>query len=98
MTLCLFSSNIRPQYEQDIIDVAAAPRGHIFRFRYEIKYVADTVRDEWESNKLIERNVLVVYSIQQPQGYHPPAFVPIRKGRVVRTRRDGSVFYIDFRL
>lgn len=98
MTLCLFSSNIRPQYEQDIIDVAAAPEGHIFRFRYETKYVADIIRDEWESNELIDRTVLVVYSIQQPQGYHPPAFVPIRTGRVVRTRRDGSVFYIDFRL
>lgn len=98
MALCLFSSNIRPQYEQDIIDLAAAPAGHIFRFRYESKYIAEAVRDNWESNKLVNASVLLIYSIQQPQGYHQPAFLPIRKGQVVRSRRDGSVFFIDFRL
>jgi len=98
MTICLFSSNIRPQYEQDIIDLAAAPSGHIFRFRYESKYIADEIRDNWESNSLADEEVLAIYSIQQPQSYHPPAFIPIRWGKVVRTRSDGSVFYIDFRL
>lgn len=97
-TLCLFSSNVRPQYEQDIIDLAAAPEGHIYRFRYESKYIADAVRVDWEANKLVDTNVLLIYSIQQPQSYHPPAFLPIRKGQVVRSRRDGSVYYVDFKL
>ena len=97
-TLCLFSSNIRPQYEQDIIDLAAAPEGHIYRFRYESRYIADAVRDDWESNKLVDTKVLLIYSIQQPQSYHPPAFLPIRTGQVVRSRRDGSVFFVDFKL
>jgi len=98
MTLCLFSSNIRPQYEQDIIDVAAAPAGHLFRFRYESKYIDDAVEDDWASNKLVGADVLLIYSIQQPQNYHRPAFVPIRTGKVVRSSRDGSVFFVDFRL
>jgi hypothetical protein len=97
-TLCLFSSNIRPQYEQDIIDLAAAPEGHIYRFRYESRYIDGAVRDDWEANKLVDTKVLVLYSIQQPQSYHPPAFVPIRTGQIVRSRRDGSVFFVDFKL
>ncbi|MGH3119053.1 MAG: hypothetical protein ACRDQ2_18450 [Gaiellales bacterium] len=98
MTLCLFSSNIRPQYEQDIVDVAASPAGHVFRFRYESKYIDDAVEDDWLSNKLVGTDVLLIYSIQQPQNYHPPEFVPIRSGKVVRSSQDGSVFFVDFKL
>lgn len=97
-TLCLFSSNIRPQYEQDVVDLAAAPTGHIFRFRYEARYIDDAIEGGWEANDLVGTDVLLIYSIQQPQNYHPPAFLPVRKGKVVRSSRDGSVFFIDFKL
>jgi hypothetical protein len=95
-SLILFSSNIRPRYEQDILDVVAAPRGHVFRFRYETKYVPDHLVQQWSG--VATREVLVVYSIQQPAQYHDPAYVPIRLGEVVRTSRDGSMLTIEFAL
>lgn len=97
-TLCLFSSNIRPQYEQDIIDVAAAPSGHIVRFRYETRYVDDQIRQDWSTNKLVGRSALVLYSIQQPQNYHPPAFVPVRHATIASSAIEGSVCVVEMRL
>jgi hypothetical protein len=97
-TLYLFSSNIRPQYEQDIVDVAAAPKNTLFRFRYERKYVDNRIRDQWRDNKLKGRPALVLYSIQQPARYHPPAFIPIREGAVANTYEEGSVLVVEFRL
>jgi len=97
-SVCLFSSNIRPQYEQDIIDVAAAPAGHVVRFRYETRYVDDQIREAWSGNRLTGRDALVLYSIQQPQNYHPPAFIPVRHAIVASSTTEGSVCVIDFRL
>lgn len=96
--VCLFSSNIRPQYEQDIIDVAAAPAGHQVRFRYETRYVDDQIREEWSNDQLAGRAALVLYSIQQPQNYHPPAFIPVRHAIVGSSTKEGSVYVIEFRL
>jgi len=101
VALVLFSSNIRPQYEQDVIDVLAAPDGQLQRFRYAERYVDQTIRNAWANDTLkIEEGVeiLVVYSIQQPSGYHKPAYVPIRFGSIIRTEKEGSIFLIQFRL
>ena len=62
-TLVLFSSNIRPQYEQDIIDVLAGPQDQLFRFRYSEDIVDSTIREKWEMNTLKDEtdlDVLVV--------------------------------------
>jgi hypothetical protein len=97
-TIFLFSSNIRRQYEQDIIDVAAAPAGSVFRFRYDEKYVAPTLRIDWEHDALTQRDVLVVYSIQQPADYHAAAYVPIRRGQISRCFAEGSTLVVEFRV
>lgn len=125
--LHLFSSNIRPLYEQDVIDLLAAPGGSLYRFRYEHKYLGDAGRlqvpndkpapdhsalnegdggsrlapDEglyaaWRSNALVDMDVVTYYSIQQPEGYHPAAFIPIRCGKVRRTGTDGSICFVEF--
>ena len=107
--LYLFSSNIRPLYEQDVIDLLAAPAGSIYRFRYELKYLGSDVPDGlagipgdaslpdlWEANQLVNVNVIALYSIQQPESYHRAAFIPIRSGTVRETGADGAIHWIDF--
>lgn len=97
-TIVLFSSNIRRQYEQDILDLVASPEGGIYRFRYDGKYVAPSLRVPWRENKLTGRNVLAVYSIQQPADYHPAAYIPVRRGKVTRSYEEGSILVVEFRL
>lgn len=96
-TIFLLSSNIRRQYEQDIVDVAAAPAGGVFRFRYDEKYVSPNLRIPWQKDELKHRDVLVLYSIQQPADYHPAAYVPVRRGKVIRSFAEGSILVIEFR-
>ena len=98
--LYLFTSNMRPLYEQDAIDVLAAPSGTRYRFRYQSDnrrdYLGTGLRDRWKDNQLAGQPVLVCFSIQQEAGYHPSAFIPVRFGSVVRSRAEGSPHIIDF--
>lgn len=94
--LFLFSSNQSPLYAQDIIDVLAAPRGAHYTFRYDDDYVEPETRSRWDA--LDDTPVVVLFSIQQKAGYHDPAFIPIRKGRVVRTEVIGSRYFVTFEL
>lgn len=94
----LLSSNIRPQYEQDIVDVVASAQGSLKRFRYEEKYVEPALRADWTDNKLVGRECVVVYSIQQPSGYHEPAYLPIRRGTITRTSSSGSLLVVEFQV
>lgn len=82
-TILLFSSNIRPLYEQDILNLSAVPVGTRYRFRYKAKYVEPGLLDEWGAN-LKNRDVLVLYSLQQLKKYQDAAFIPIRIGKVLR--------------
>ena len=97
--LYLFSSNVRRQYEQDVIDLLSYPKFAGFRFRYEEKYVDPEIRDRWSDDSLAhETRVVVIFSIQEPNGYHKAAFLPVRVGTVQQSGVEGSIYYIDFSL
>ena len=96
MPVILFSSNIRPQYETDILNVAALAIGQRYRFRYEAKYVDPELHTGLSADSLEGEEALVVYSIQQPAGYHPPAFIPVRWAKIARSWQRGAVFIIEF--
>lgn len=90
--LFLFSSNIRPLYEQDILNVVAAPNGLEYRFRYREDYVAPGARGEWAS--LAGTTALIQYSLQQPNRYHEPVFIPVRTAKVRRAYVEAGAFYV----
>jgi hypothetical protein len=95
--LFLFSSNIRPLYEQDILDVLAAPAGGLYQFRYERRWVDPTAREHWLS--LPEGTpVLVHFSLQQRARYHEAVFFPIRRGTVKRVFAEGETLFVEFLL
>jgi hypothetical protein len=92
--LFLFSSNIRPLYEQDILDVLAAPSGVPYRFRYDGAYVSAAAKDNW--TRPHETDVLVLFSLQQEAEYQRAVFFPIRAGRVSAVRQVGNYFFVEF--
>lgn len=95
-TILLFSSNIRPLYEQDILNLTAVPVGTRYRFRYKAKYVEPALRSEW-GPALKGRDVLVLYSLQQLKKYQDAAFIPVRVGRVVRAYIESvDLFVVEF--
>ena len=94
----LFSSNIRPLYEQDILDVIAAPSGTHYRFRYEADYVSSDLKRLWHTAEIIDMQVLVHFSLQQVREYQEAAFIPVRYGRVVEATEIGEFLVLEFSL
>ena len=95
----LFSSNIRPLYEQDILNLVAAPEGLTYRFRYKPNYVEDRLARLWGKTELEGRRCLVLFSLQQPGEYQDAAFVPVRLGQIRKTWREaGPIFVVEFRV
>lgn len=95
--LYLFSSNIRPLYEQDILDVLAAPSGGVYQFRYEKRWVGPDRGATWLT--IPEGTpVLVNFSMQQQARYYDPVFFPIRRGTVKRTFAEGDALFVEFLL
>jgi hypothetical protein len=96
--LLLFSSNIRPLYEQDILDVLGAPKGTQYKFRYASEYLNVEAERAWQTPELTGTRTLVVFSIQQAAKYHDPAFIPVREGVVIDSNRNGNLRFVTFEL
>lgn len=96
--LWLFSSNARPLYAQDVSNVAGSLEGVIYRFRYRRDWIGNRARTAWENDSLVGTGALVLFSFQHPKQIHPPAFVPIRKARVVASEIVGTFFVVDFEI
>jgi hypothetical protein len=95
--LYLFSSNRSPLYSQDILNVLAAPDGLHYKFRYDEEYVEDATAQAWETLQAGTR-VLVVFSLQQAARFQPAVFMPIRLGKLVRTWKLGTRYFVEFAL
>jgi hypothetical protein len=94
--LYLFSSNIRPLYEQDVLNVLAAPTGLRYRFRYGRDRISDDVATTWGPS-LIGTSCLINFSLQQPNEYQEAVFFPIRLGTVLRAEREaGDLYLLEF--
>jgi hypothetical protein len=92
----LFSSNIRPLYEQDILNVLAAPIGTRYSFRYEGNYVQEDLRRIW-GPELQGVSALVLFSLQQLARYHDPVVFPVRQAIVEQAQvLGGSIYLVDF--
>jgi hypothetical protein len=95
--LYLFSSNIRPLCEQDVLNVLAAPAGLTYRFRYRKGYLSPELSDAWDSETLMDRTCIIHFSLQQPNQYHDAVLFPLRLGSVTRvTKEAGDIYLIEF--
>lgn len=93
--LHLFTSDQRPLYQQDALDLLAAPAGHIYRFRYQAKYLGAGLADRWGSG-LADVAVRAYFSQQQLPQHDPFTFIPFRQGRVTGAHAAGSLHFLDF--
>ncbi len=82
-------------YAQDVLNVLALPEGQPYTFRYDAKYVTAELAAAW--SKLQDTECVVVFSLQQRARYHAPAFVPVRRGLVTATSREGASLFVTFR-
>lgn len=94
--LYLYSSNARPLYEQDILDVLAAPTRMPLQFRYKARCVERDTRTKWAN--LTGQKALINFSLQQEAEFHDPAFIPIRLATVTRAFHLGEIYIIQLTL
>lgn len=95
-TLYLFSSDQSPLYAQDILNVLGMPDGQPYTFRYDERYLTHELRETWDG--LQDRDVVVIFSLQQQALYHDAAFIPVRRGTVATVHREGTTRFVTFRV
>jgi hypothetical protein len=99
----LYSSDSSPRYQRNILDILCYPEGHIFRFRYQDKYVSDEIKS-WRRNpsnfidklKLYGRKGIVIYA--EKTGNSPEMhfnFFPVREVSIAQIKVEGSIYYVD---
>lgn len=93
----LFCSASKPLYKRDALESSCYPPGHLFRFRYDNKYVDPSI---WAKPKAYagEKGVIVFLDSIGSAGQKNFAFFPLRMIRTVRLFPEGSAIYVDFRL
>jgi hypothetical protein len=94
--LYLYSSNQTRLYEQDILDVIAAPRGGVRQFRYFERLLAPELRGN--SASLIEKPALIHFSLQQEEQYHPAVVMPVRWATIRDVALSGDVYTFQMRM
>lgn len=94
--LHLFTSTIRELYIADAVNVLAAPTGAIYRFRYESRYLDKATRTQWST--LSGTPVALHFSLQHPADFFKAVFMPLRSGEIVKTRIEGDMYVVHFRL
>jgi hypothetical protein len=100
--LHLFSSDLRPLYLEDCLEVLALPPGSVHRFRYDRRHVwlkdaqREQIATQWESLEKRKTRVLVYFVGAKTRRYGADIYVPLRWGRVVRAFAEGPFLVVDF--
>lgn len=92
----LFCSAFRPLYKRDALESTCYPKGHLFRFRYERKYVEPQIL---RSPKDFEGKdgMIIFLDTAGEAGHKQFDFFPIRKITTVRILQLGLAIYVDFK-
>lgn len=105
--LYLFSSNARPEYITDTLEVLASPNGFVHHFRYDEKWTESSLWKKFPEeerppdNPLVDAKVVICYLFQLETSkgtWKSVAVYPIRRGRVVDAYRTGGVAHIHFQV
>jgi hypothetical protein len=109
--LHLFSSNYRPLYVQDCLDLLAKPSGAPHRFRYQERWVwapankvekEDSVQGKIRRWRQLEKSTeVIVYFAwvkDLPEG-EETVYIPLRRGTLLKADvEEESYFFIEFQL
>lgn len=100
--LHLFSSDHRPLYLKDCLDILALPTGAVHRFRYARQHVwtgggsRDEIDAEWTKLAKSKREVLVHFVGAKTRRYGDDVYIPLRWGKVRRSFSQGDYLFVDF--
>lgn len=98
----LFSSDSSPRYQRNVLDILCYPENHIFRFRYQDKYVSDEIK-AWERSP-IEINEklkahggrgIVIYAETTDNSPRDFNFYPVREVKIASIKVEGFIYYVD---
>jgi hypothetical protein len=92
----LYSSNQARLYEQDILDVMAAPRGGLRQFRYFERYLSSELKSHPAA--FIDKPALIHFSLQQEEQYHPAVVMPVRWATIRDIAVNGDVYTLQMRM
>lgn len=93
--LYLFCSAAAPLYKRDALECISYPAGHIFRFRYAVKYVEPGVLTNPKS--FVGKQALLVFldTVGSPKPIEFD-FYPLRMVMILRMEVTAGAIYIDF--
>lgn len=101
----LYSSDSSPRYQRNVLDILCYPERHIFRFRYQDKYVSNEIKS-WARNpnevdkklKANGRRGIIIYAEttnDPPRNFN---FYPAREIEIAGIKVEGSIYYVDIKL
>lgn len=93
MFICL-SSGASPRYRDDILRSLALPPGALLPFRYDKRYLAQSVRLALDQAQVSGQPALIVYIDQQTQG-QLPNYVPCRFATITSVSEHGTTVSLE---
>lgn len=76
--LTLFTSDSRPRYATDILNVLALPCGFPYHFRYDTKYISSELKNEFENLSPAGTKLMIAFKDESVTSIDTPFMVPIR--------------------
>lgn len=89
MFICL-SSGASPQYRHDILRALALPKGAQLQFRYDLKWIAQAVKDQLSKGKLNQPADALIAFIDQRDKTRIPELVPCRFAEITEAQTHGT--------
>lgn len=99
--LYLFTSTEYPYYS-DMLDLLSYPSNTTYRFRYDLKYLAEDLRNQSALKSLEGKTALLIHVHTGPKPANAPAPIiehfPIREAEILEVRFMGSFVWFQFLL
>jgi len=99
--LYLFTSTEYPYYD-DMLDLLSYPSNTTYRFRYDLKYLAEDLRNQSALKSLEGETALLIHVHTEPKPANAPAPIiehfPIREAEILEVKFMGSFVWFQFLL
>jgi len=97
----LFTSTEYPYYA-DMLDLLSYPSNTTYRFRYDLKYLAEDLQDKKDLKSLEGTTALLIHVHTDPKPVNAPAPIiehfPIREAKILEVKFMGSFVWFQFLL
>jgi hypothetical protein len=93
----LFTSDSRPRYAVDLLNVLALPLGTEYHFRYSTSYVPSQIRHEFENCNAPGTVALIAFRDESQQA-EAPFMVPVRWATITSVQLVADFYVVGFEL